>query len=241
MAVRQIISSAGAITFLLTLSPAYAADSIRQSVLFSSALQPGPETGADGRILVHCDAGKSLVGLGVNHTDRMVGYWYRCAANTGEGLWDPNNILTFFGKGKLTGTVVGWHDCPQDYYIVGLGVTGGHYTADSHGLAEVTPAPMIADLQPLCRRGVSPIAVYQTQRSYFENAENNSLFDVPAQSPAASSPKACAPGTVAVGILFAVDFRRDIDPNNVFRDAALICDHLSGLTLGPPKTTYSPH
>src|SRR6266404_3901053 len=102
MSIRHLKQSITAASLMLIgASPAYAVDSIRQSVLWAATLKPGPATGSSGRLYVRCDAGKSLVALGVNHTDRMVGYWYQCAGNASDGTWDKSSILTYFGKGKV--------------------------------------------------------------------------------------------------------------------------------------------
>lgn len=201
-------------------SHALAADDVRKSVLLTIDLMPV----TNFRRYVRCQAGESLVGVGTNHIDRMVGYWYRCARNNPDGAWTDGSVVTRFGIGQARRNITRWHDCPRNYYIVGLAGTAGTYLKKSIW-AQAEPAPILADIQPLCRLHTAQPDLYQTPRAYFEGADDNKLYDIAATPP--DTPKSCRRGTVAVGILFAVDFRRDIDVESQFQDAALICDRLN--------------
>ncbi len=222
-AIPGLLTSLAALT---TAPIAAAADEVRQSIVWSRTL--GPPYNAT-RHHIRCQAGSSLVGVGANFADRMVGYWYRCTENDSNGRWKPDTVVINFSIGQVRRGPTRWHDCPQDYYIVGLAVTKGIYRSDSHGAAAPEPPPLVADVQPLCRLPGAKPAAYQTPRAYFEQAHDNKLEDVGATSPPDSH--ACAAGTVAVGLVFAVDFRRDLDPETQFQDVALICDRLTGVTI----------
>jgi len=201
-------------------SQSEAAENVRKSVLYGVDLMPV----TNFRRYVRCEAGESLVGVGTNHIDRMVGYWYRCARNNPDGSWISGSVVTRFGPGQVRRGLTRWHDCPRNYYIVGLGATAGTYLRRSLW-AQAEPPPILADIQPLCRLPAGEPHFYQTTRAYFEGADDNKLYDIPAMMP--DTPKSCPRGTVAVGILFAVDFRRDIAVETQFQNAALICDRLN--------------
>lgn len=207
--------------FLSAPTASYAAETTASSVLGSSDLTPLP---AQSKRTIHCAPGESLVGVGPNFTDRMVGVWFQCVRNDPDGRWIVDSEVTNFGPGQVRRSVSRWHECPRDYYIVSLAVTSGKYSADTHGMAKAVPAEILSDVQPLCRLPGSNPAFYQTPRAYFEQADDNSLRDTSARIP--GDPHACPVGRVAVGILFEVDFGRDSDPESQFQDAALICDRL---------------
>lgn len=204
---------------VLLASPTLAAEDIRASVLEGKILQPDAVTRRDAR----CDKGY-LVGVGLNYTDRVVGYWYRCASMLPDGRWNTEEIITTPGSGQVRQGQTRWHDCPRDYYIVGLGGTFGTYGYDSAGMAQPVPQEMLADVQPLCRLSAAIPAVYPTPRAYFEGGDDNRLRDLPARVP--DDARACARGSVATGLRFSVNFKRSANPQSQFYDVALICDRV---------------
>lgn len=218
---------------------AFAADDLRQSIVQGLHFASGDAT---HHPIVRCPQNSVLVGVGANFTDRMVGYWHRCAeVEPSTGRWKADSAVITWGIGQVRRNPARWHDCPQDYYIVGLGVTTGIYSADTHGAAKPEVPPLLADIQPLCRLpGASPVVSYATPRAYFEGAEDNKLNDILPASPP-NSPRACAAGSVAVGLQFSVDFRRDLDPESQFIDVALICGHLPRVIILKERDTRVPN
>lgn len=213
--IRMLWALAAALIF--TAPAAVAADDVRPSIVNKQRI-----AGDDAkRQPVRCPQNSMLVGVGANFTDRMVGYWYRCAeADPTTRQWKPNTTAVRRGIGQTNRGPQRWHDCPQNYYIVDLGVTTGIYGSGAGGAAR-----LLADIQPVCQLPDSnPVVSYATPRAYFEHADDNSLRDIgPTNSP--YDGRACATDSVAVGLQFLVDFRNN-DPESQFIDVALICDRL---------------
>ena len=113
-----------------------------------------------------------------------------------------------------------------------MAATLGRYSKDTHGLAKPVPPPLVADLQPVCRQLVNSGTIYGLPRGYFEQAEDNHLYDVGFDG--LNSKRSCPTGQAAVGIAFIYDGTAGLDPGNQFQDAALICDRMLGI---PPAIT----
>jgi hypothetical protein len=209
------------IALLLIPARASAADSVRPSVLVGSPISPNPPFTDYAR----CGPGGFLVGVAPQQTDRMVGYSMLCVANDPVGRWSPSGPATTIRTAKRGLPLGGMRACPRDYYIVGLGATFGSYGGSGGGLGPSTSFGLIADLLPVCRLPSANPDIYTLYRGYFEHAEDNGLTNRGPHYP--PNPRACAPGTVAVGLFFSIDFRRDINPDRQFKDVSLICDRLN--------------
>src|SRR5437867_2793464 len=91
---------------LLSATPGRAADDVRQSVIQNINLMPV----TDFRRSVRCDPGAYLVGVGMNFTDRMLGYWFKCAGKYRDGTWAANSTTVRLGHGQVRRNATRWHD-----------------------------------------------------------------------------------------------------------------------------------
>jgi hypothetical protein len=213
---QTIFAVAGMFAMHSTLAPVLSAQvEVKQG---TSHRTIAPKTGSS----IDCGATAFLTGITLTQTDRVVGVGFDCNNATRSQTWDANGGTHSFGIGNVRGGRVSNKLCPPDYFIVGLSYTFGSYSADTHGMAHVTPAPMIADLAPVCRNHLNQ--VFQFQRSYFTNAEDNQLVDVAWDG--IGGARSCRAGWAAVKIDFSFDSRRDIDPADPFFDAGITCRRL---------------
>jgi hypothetical protein len=147
------------------------------------------------------------------------------ALNPGNWQPFPNDPGSEFSSkahpppiGKATGELASSNkQCPQDYFVVGVGTTWGYYSADTHGQAKPVPQPLLADLVPVCRNKAGTINMLS--RVNLVEAGDNRLFDIGWDGDHGT--KSCPPGSAVSKLRFVYDGTPGLDPADQFQDVAL--------------------
>ena len=210
------------------------------SVVATGAVSAQARSGVLGAVsaarpdTISCGSAGFLVGLTEQQTDRIVGVQFECVTATSTQGWDASSLVHRLGFGDMKHGAATTKRCPTDYYIVGFAATMGSYSGDASGSAQADPPELLADLAPVCRNRQG--AIYPTNRSPLTQAEDNRLQ--PFAWDGLGGARSCRAGFAAVKISFIYDGRRNIDPANRFRDAALTCRRLPVMVA--PMATHSP-